>query len=88
MHIEKSHNFLFKGGTIVGDKGMTVKDSHDFNVEDTKVIESSKPPNDDPSSASDKWYQKPIGIVILTVAGIVVAAVVIAILHNYFPAIH
>lgn len=56
-------------------------------VEAQKKLEAEKvkTAHDAIRATADKWYQKPVGIVLLATLGIVLATIIVGILSHFFP---
>ena len=77
------------GNKISGmDGGISAKQVERLTGKDNEITGKLKPSNNSPRASRDEWYKKPIGIIVLTVMALVLASIVIAILHTYFPVIH
>jgi hypothetical protein len=77
------------GNRISGmDEGISAKQVERFTGKNNEITDKLKPSHNNPRGRRDEWYKKPIGIIVLTVMALVLASIVIAILHTYFPAIH
>lgn len=86
VKVRNSTNVCVRGNSTIGYDNVVDAENCD-NVEATHNLSLRQPMDNRPPSRSKEWYKKPIGILILSVAGIVLASIVLAILHHYFPSL-
>jgi len=84
-YLKYSNFFDFPPGLVLLDSPEGRQIDEDCRRAKQLEAEKAKAAKDAIRAAGDKWYQKPVGIVVLSVVGVVLGALALGFLAHYIP---